>query len=49
MIQFVEVEVDGTRLRVGLTVQQDAAAHSASAQWTATAQLPLWTTPRASI
>jgi hypothetical protein len=49
MIEFVEVDVDGARLRVGLTVQQDMSAHSSSAQWTATAQLPLWTTPRASI
>jgi hypothetical protein len=49
MIEFVEVDVDGARLRVGLTVQQDTTAHSSSAQWTATAQLPLWTTPRASI
>jgi hypothetical protein len=49
MIEFVEVDVDGDRLRVGLTVQQDASAHHATARWTATAQLPLWTTPRASI
>jgi hypothetical protein len=49
MIEFVHVDVDGTSLRIGLKVERDRSAQLASAQWTATANLPAWTTPRASI
>jgi hypothetical protein len=49
MIEFVHVDVDGMSLRIGLKVERDRSARLASAQWTATANLPAWTTPRASI
>jgi hypothetical protein len=49
MIEFVHVDVDGTSLRIGLKVERDRSALLSSAQWTATANLPAWTTPRASI
>jgi hypothetical protein len=49
MIEFVHVDVDGTPVRIGLKVERDRSARLSSAQWAATANLPAWTTPRASI
>ena len=49
MIEFIHVDVDGTSLRIGLKVERDRSARLKSAQWTATANLPAWTTPRASV
>jgi hypothetical protein len=49
MIEFVEVDIDGDSLRIGLKVEHDRSALLTTAQWSATTSLPLWTTPRASI
>jgi hypothetical protein len=49
MIEFVHVDVDGTSIRIGLKLDRDRSARHPGAQWTATANLPAWTTPRASI
>jgi hypothetical protein len=49
MIEFVHVDVDGQSLRIGLRVERDREARLSAAQWTATVQLPGWTTPRASV
>jgi len=49
MIEFVHIDVDGQSLRIGLKVEHDRAARLSTAQWTATAKLPAWTTPRASV
>ena len=49
MIEFVEVDVDGAVLRIGLQVDRDQSAQLQSARWLAVARLPAWTTPRANI
>jgi hypothetical protein len=49
MVEFVHVDVAGASLRIGLKVERDQSARLRAAQWTATANLPAWTTPRASI
>jgi hypothetical protein len=49
MIEFVEVDVDGAGVRIGLQVERDREARLRSAQWLAIGRLPTWTTPRANI
>ncbi len=49
VIEFVHLDVDGASLRIGLKVERDRSARLASAQWSATAKLPAWTTPRGSV
>lgn len=49
MIEFVEVDVDGVTLRIGLQVERDQSARLQSAQWSAVSRLPGWATPRANI
>jgi len=49
VIEFVEVDVDGVLLRIGLQVDRDRSALLQSAQWVAVTRLPGWTTPRANI
>lgn len=49
MIEFVDVDVDGESLRLGLKVERDREGRLSTAQWTATVKLPAWTTPRASV
>jgi hypothetical protein len=49
MVEFVHVDVDGASVRIGLKVDHDRSAHLSTAQWTATASLPTWVTPRASV
>jgi hypothetical protein len=48
-MEFVEVDVDGARVRLGLQVERDREARLQSAQWLAIGRLPAWTTPRANI
>jgi hypothetical protein len=49
VVEFVEIDVDGAAVRIGLTVKRDPQALNAGGQWTAEGKLPTWATPRAVI